>query len=104
MRSNALQLFDKTDFIAYTIHMKSDSETEIPKIRIATEPWVMEQIMDTENRIERAFHDQTKFLNQQQALANEKLDTTIRWGAGLIITMIVALVLAIFIQPYIGPR
>jgi len=60
--------------------------------------------MDTEKRIEKAFHDQTKFLNQQQALANEKLDTTIRWGAGLIITMIVALVLAIFIQPYVGPR
>lgn len=75
----------------------------MPKIKIATEPWVMEQIMDTERRIEKAFHDQTKFLNQQQALANEKIDTTIRWGAGLIITMIIALVLAIFIQPYVGP-
>ena len=84
--------------------MNSMEETEIPKIKIATEPWVMENIMDTERRIEKAFHDQTKFLNQQQALANAKLDTTIRWGAGMIITMIIALVLAIFIQPYVGPH
>jgi hypothetical protein len=45
--------------------MRPDSETEIPKIRLASEPWVMEQIMNTEQRIERAFHDQTKYLSQK---------------------------------------
>ncbi len=59
--------------------------------------------MNTEHRIEKAFHDQTKYLAQQQSLANEKLDNTVRWMIGLMITMIVAAVLAIFIQPFIAP-
>lgn len=99
--------------------MKKDAKAEIPIINLASEPWMMEQIMDTERRIEKAFHEQTKFLSQktdgiqnavhqqtqyltqQQALANEKLDTTIRCMVGLMITMIVTLVVAIFLQPHI---
>ncbi len=99
--------------------MSEEIKPELPTIRVATEPWVMEQIMDTERRIEKAFHDQTRFLSQktdgiqnavheqtqyltqQQALANERLDVTIRWMVGLMITMIVTLVVAIFLQPHI---
>ena len=102
----------------YTIDM---SDEEIPNVyvKVASEPWVMEKLMDTENRIEKAFHEQTKYfsqqqstiekafheqtqyLAQQQALANDKLDQTVRWMIGLMISMIVALVAAIFLQPHI---
>lgn len=64
--------------------------------------------MDTENRIERAFHDQTRYFDtkfeRMLTHSDQKIDSTIRWGIGLIITMILALVLAIFIQPYVGPQ
>ncbi|MDW3191281.1 MAG: hypothetical protein R8G66_02920 [Cytophagales bacterium] len=82
--------------------MNSDNNIN-PKmsVNVAAEPWVMEQLMDTERRIEKAFHEQTQYLSQQQALANDKLDNTVRWMVGLMITMIVALVAAIFLQPYI---
>gem|GEM_PF-3903267 len=54
--------------------------------------------MDNKNRIEEAFHEQTRFLNQQQALANEKMDRNMRWLIGLMVTMIVAFVVATFFQ------
>ena len=86
--------------------------------------------MDTERRIEKAFHEQTQFLSQktdaiqnafqeqtrflaqQQANANEKLDytirlsneklyNTVRWMIGFMITMIVAVAVAIFLKPNI---
>ena len=92
--------------------MSKDIKTKIPEVNIALEPWVMEQLMDTENRIEKAFHNQTQYLAKQQALANEKLDSnlvianekldsTIRWMVGLMITMIIAVVVATFIQPHV---
>lgn len=92
--------------------MSKQNEFEVPKLRMASEPWVMEQVMDTERRIERAFHDQTVYfterfdramtnISQEMRESNEKLDNTIRWMVGLMITMIIAVVLAIFVQPHI---
>lgn len=65
--------------------------------------------MDTERRIEKAFHEQTRYLSQQQSTANEKfdkqwsltqekLDNTIRWMIGLMVTMTIAIVLAVFFR------
>ncbi len=78
--------------------MKNTTQTELPKVNIATEPWVMEQLMDTERRIEKAFHEQTQYLAQQQAIANEKMDNNVRWMIGLIVTMTVAIILAVLFK------
>jgi hypothetical protein len=78
--------------------MKNTTPTELPKVNIATEPWVMEQLMDTERRIEKAFHEQTQYLAQQQAIANEKMDNNVRWMIGLIVTMTVAIILAVLFK------
>ena len=45
--------------------MNDESKTNAPTVNLATEPWVKEQLMDTECRIERAFHEQTKYISQQ---------------------------------------
>ncbi len=78
--------------------MSDKVSTEVPKINIATEPWVMEQLMDTERRIEKAFHEQTQYLAQQQAIANEKMDNNVRWMIGIIITMTIAIILAVLFK------
>lgn len=54
--------------------------------------------MDTERRIEKAFHEQTQYLAQQQAIANEKMDNNVRWMIGLIVTMTVAIILAVLFK------
>ena len=36
-----------------------------PKIELATKDWTMKELMDTERRIEKAFHEQTQFLSQK---------------------------------------
>lgn len=99
--------------------MTKQPTTKTPEINLASEPWVMEQVMNTENRIEKAFHDQTKYLDEKQnrfeiALKEQarhlderqvrfedKLDTNMRWMIGLMITMIITVVVAIFIEPSI---
>ncbi|MEO1207638.1 MAG: hypothetical protein AAFV45_15025 [Pseudomonadota bacterium] len=75
------------------------------EVEVAPKPWVMEQLMDTERRIEKAFHEQTQYLSQQQTTANAKIDQAIRdmnaqtkWIIGLFI----ALIAAIIVQPLIG--
>ena len=42
---------------------KSTTETENPKVELANKDWVMKELMDTERRIEKAFHEQTQFLS-----------------------------------------
>ncbi len=78
--------------------MSEEVKAKVPTINIATEPWVMEQLMDTEKRIEKAFHEQTQYLAQQQAIANQKLDNNVRWMIGLIVTMTIAIILAVLFK------
>lgn len=82
--------------------MNSKPEAQVPKINIATELWVKEQIMDTENRIEKAFHDQTIYMTKQHSelkseMYRNNLQTLLAiLGVGALI------VVAIFIQPLLG--
>lgn len=45
--------------------MPDKTKAKIPDVTLATEPWVRSQILDTENRIERAFHEQTQYLDKR---------------------------------------
>ena len=65
----------------------------------------MAQIMDTERRIEKAFHDQTQFLSDRLDRQSERLDrqtqalsTQTQWMVGLIITMTVAIIAAVLFK------
>lgn len=49
--------------------MTQKANAKIPDISLASEPWVKEQLMDTENRIEKAFHDQTRYLQTRHEAA-----------------------------------
>ena len=66
-----------------------------PEIILASEPWVLEKNMDTENRIEKAFHDQTKFLIAQQSVTDSKLESLTRWMIGLMVTISIAILVAV---------
>lgn len=56
--------------------MTQKANPKIPDISLASEPWVKEQLMDTENRIEKAFHQQTKYLQQNIASFSAELHQT----------------------------
>ena len=78
--------------------MDNKINMKAPVVTIASEPWVTEQIMDTECRIEKAFHEQTRYLSEQQKRTDAKLDNTMRWSTGLFITMTVAIILAVLFK------
>lgn len=100
--------------------MTNEIEAGIPKVELATKDWTMKELMDTERRIERAFHEQTQFLSQktdgiqkafheQTQFLSEKNDdlkrefaNTInvqtRWMIGLVITMTIAIILAVLFK------
>lgn len=78
--------------------MKHDSETELPKVKIATEPWVMEQIMSTEQRIEKAFHDQTKYLSQKHDTLTTDMHRSHLQVVLAILAVGMAIVVAVFLR------
>lgn len=84
--------------------MSKDDPSKMP-VNVASEPWVMEKLMDTENRIEKAFHEQTRYLDQKfdtaMRTANERYDQNQRWMIGLTITIVVTLIAGMFFQ-YFG--
>lgn len=90
MRTNALLKFDKFQSIVYAIHMNADSETELPKIRLATESWVEKHMADTELRLERAFHDQTKMLYGKLSEMNNSLNQRLNQQTLAIVLAILA--------------
>lgn len=82
--------------------MAKEAEIEVPKVRLASESWVMEKLMETEGRIEKAFHEQTRYLDQKHLRSDdkmlrleEKIDVRFRWMAGLTLTCTVVLMAAI---------
>jgi hypothetical protein len=78
--------------------MTSDTETELPKIRIATEPWVERYMADTELRLERAFHEQTKMLYDKLSEQNSRLNQQTLAIVLAILAVGAALVGAVFFQ------
>ena len=77
--------------MVYNQVMKKEVEAQTPKVELATKDWTLKELMDTERRIEKAFHEQTQFLSQ-------KLDSTMRWMVGLVITMTVAIIIAVLFK------
>lgn len=78
--------------------MSEKVKAEPPKVELATKDWTLRELMDTERRIEKAFHEQSQYLTQQQNITNEKIDNTLRWIIGLFITMTIAIVLAVLFK------
>lgn len=70
--------------------MNALTDTEIPKIKIATEPWVEKHMADTELRLERAFHDQTKMLYDKLSEMNQSLNQRLNQQTLAIVLAILA--------------
>ena len=45
--------------------MSKTASTKNPEVELAYKNWVINEIMDTKRRIEKAFHKQTQFLTQK---------------------------------------
>lgn len=98
------------------ITMSDKAKTKPPEVELANKEWVLMELKDTENRIEKAFHDQTQYLTAQLAsidaklgsqisavetkVADQKSETSnvVRWVVGIGI----AIVLAVIIRPTLG--
>ena len=78
--------------------MEKEPKAEMPKVKLATEDWVLKELMDTERRIEKAFHDQTQYIGERMTYLGDKLNTQTRWMVGLIVTMTIAILLAVLFQ------
>lgn len=82
--------------------MVKDVEAEMPKVKLATQEWVMTQIMDIERRIEKSFHDQTQFLSdrleRQTQRTSQSISSLTKWMVGLIITTAFTIIIAVLFQ------
>lgn len=81
--------------------MTKHVEAKLPEIELASKEYVLMINTDTEKRIEKAFHDQTLYLNRRFEDADRKFETQNRWLIGLaiaIIASLVTLVITDFIQ------
>ncbi len=97
-------------------HMGKEVKAEVPKVELATKDWAIKELMDTERRIEKAFHEQTQFLSlktdgiqkafqeqtqsfqEQTQFLSQKIDNNVRWMIGLIVTMTIAIILAVLFK------
>lgn len=78
--------------------MNKEVKTDLPKVELATKEWTLREIMDTERRIERAFHDQTQFLSERNNELKAEITSQTRWLVGLMVTMTFAIIIAVFFQ------
>ncbi|MGB0719649.1 MAG: hypothetical protein ACPGRX_04195 [Bdellovibrionales bacterium] len=93
--------------------MSDAAETQLPKVELATKEWVSREDIDTERRIEKAFHEQTQYMMQQfntirdemnsrftsvEDKLNGKIDSQTRWMVGLIMTMTFAILAAVLFK------
>mgnify|MGYP001800803784 CR=1 FL=1 len=82
--------------------MTKDPKPEVPKVELATQDWTLKEITDVERRIEKAFHEQTQFLSakldQRNDSISQKMDNNIKWMVGLVVTMTVAIIVAVLFQ------
>ncbi len=75
--------------------MNDSTPTELPHTPLATQDWTLKEMMDTERRIEKAFHEQTVHLNRTM---HDGITTLTRWMLGLFITMIITIVVALIFR------
>ena len=75
--------------------MDDSQLAEPPKVVLSTQDWTLKELMDTERRIEKAFHDQTLYLSKT---LNDGLNTQTRWMIGLMVTMTLAIIIAVLFR------
>ncbi len=89
--------------------MSDSTEATLPKSELATKDWVSREDIDTERRIEKAFHEQTQFLTAKidavierldQKIDNQniKIDAQTKWLVGLMLTMTIAILVAVLFK------
>lgn len=96
--------------------MNDTVEATLSDVELATKDWVSRADIDTERRIEKAFHEQTRFLTEKLSSIEDKLNSKIdsqnikfdsqnikidsqtRWMVGLMITMTVAILVAVLFK------
>lgn len=78
--------------------MTETRETKNPQVELANKDWVLREIMDTERRIEKAFHEQTQFLHKENGDLRKDIANQTRWMVGLMLTMTIAIILAVLFK------
>lgn len=107
--------------------MENKVNAQPPIVELATKDWTVRELMDTERRIEKGFHEQTQFLSQRtdaiekglreqmQQLSKRtdaierglreqiqqlslKMDSNTRWMVGLILTMTITIIMTILFK------
>jgi len=84
--------------MVYNQVMKKDVETQPPKVELATKDWTLKELMDTERRIEKSFHEQTQFLSQKSDDLKKEINTQTHWMMGLFFTMTIAIIVAVLFK------
>ncbi|MEM7620024.1 MAG: hypothetical protein AAF228_06115 [Pseudomonadota bacterium] len=85
--------------------MKNDAKADLPKVELATKDWALKELMDTERRFEKAFHEQTQFLSRRtdelkSDLSEVRSDMAAqtRWMVGLMLTMTIVIIVAVLFK------
>lgn len=78
--------------------MNDKVKAQSPTVELATKDWTLKEMMDTERRIEKAFHNQTQFLTKETSELKREIANQTRWTVGLIATMTIAIILAVFFK------
>jgi len=78
--------------------MDNEVNAEPPKVELANKDWVLRELMDTERRIEKAFHEQTQFLTKETGELKKEIANQTRWTIGLVATMTIAIILAVLFK------
>lgn len=78
--------------------MTNEVKTETPKVELATKDWTMKEFIDSERRIEKAFHKQTQFLSKETGELKREIANQTKWTVGLIATMAFAIIIAVLFK------
>ena len=78
--------------------MDEDVKAELPTVELATKDWTIKELMDTERRFEKAFHEQTQFLTKETGELKREIANQTRWMVGLIATMTIAIIMAVLFK------
>ena len=74
------------------------TKANLPDVELATKDWVTKEMIDTERRIEKAFHEQTQYLGRETKEIRDDIAVQTRWMIGLMIGMTIAILVAVLFQ------
>jgi Na+(H+)/acetate symporter ActP len=78
--------------------MNSTTKPKIPTVELSTKEWTERELIDTERRFEKAFHEQTVFLKHETDRITQEISALTRWMIGLIVSMTFAIILAVLFK------